>query len=105
MPGEEVSKLDTYRTALCCWTGKCLERTASRPLPPLARTRPDARTIPIIAMTANIFDEDVQRSLQVGMNALSKPVDPKHLFQTLEELIWEAKQSEDGQGRRRRKTR
>ena len=55
-----------------------------------ALDRPDARTIPIIAMTANAFDEDVQQSLQVGMNAhLSKPVEPEHLYQTLEELIWE----------------
>ncbi len=53
-------------------------------------TREDAKTIPIIAMTANAFDEDVQRSLQVGMNAhLSKPVEPEQLYQTLEELIWE----------------
>ena len=53
--------------------------------------RPDAKSIPIIALTANAFDEDVQRSLQAGMNAhLSKPVDPEHLYQTLEELIWEA---------------
>ena len=52
--------------------------------------RPDAKTIPIIAMTANAFDEDVQRSLQVGMNAhLSKPVESDHLYKTLEELIWE----------------
>ena len=52
--------------------------------------RLDAKTIPIIALTANAFDEDVQRSLQVGMDAhLSKPVDPEHLYQTLEELIWE----------------
>ena len=59
-----------------------------------ALDRPDARTIPIIAMTANAFDEDVQRSLQVGMNAhLSKPVEPDHLFQTMEELIWEAEDS------------
>ncbi|MBQ9492856.1 MAG: response regulator [Oscillibacter sp.] len=50
--------------------------------------RPDAKTIPIIAMTANAFDEDVQRSLQAGMNAhLSKPVDPERLFDTLETLI------------------
>ncbi len=60
-----------------------------------ALDRPDARTVPIIAMTANAFDEDVQRSLQVGMNAhLSKPVDPEQLYQTLEELIWEAERSE-----------
>ena len=52
--------------------------------------RLDAKTIPIIALTANAFDEDVQRSLQVGMDAhLSKPVEPDRLYQTLEELIWE----------------
>ena len=52
--------------------------------------RPDAKTIPIIAMTANAFDEDVQRSLQVGMDAhLTKPVESERLYQTLEELIWE----------------
>ena len=56
-----------------------------------AMDRPDAKTIPIIALTANAFDEDVQRSLQAGMNAhLTKPVDSDRLFQTLEELIYEA---------------
>ena len=53
-----------------------------------ALDRPDAKTVPIIAITANAFDEDVQRSLQAGMNAhLSKPVDPEKLYQTLEEFI------------------
>lgn len=53
-----------------------------------AMNRPDAKTVPIIALTANAFDEDVQRSLQVGMNAhLSKPVDPELLFETLERFI------------------
>ncbi len=53
-----------------------------------AMDRPDAKSIPIVAMTANAFDEDVQRSLQVGMNAhLSKPVEPDALFETLETLI------------------
>ena len=55
-----------------------------------ALSRVDAKKIPIIAMTANAFDEDVQRSLQAGMNAhLSKPVEPEHIYRTLEELIWE----------------
>ncbi len=53
-----------------------------------ALDRPDAKTVPIIALTANAFDEDVQRSLQAGMNAhLSKPVDNEALFATLESLI------------------
>ncbi|MER1993865.1 MAG: response regulator, partial [Eubacteriales bacterium] len=53
-----------------------------------ALPRPDAKRIPIVALTANAFDEDVQRSLQVGMNAhLSKPVEPDALFDTLETLI------------------
>ena len=50
--------------------------------------RLDAKTIPIIALTANAFDEDVQRSMQAGLNAhLSKPVEPEALFETQENLI------------------
>jgi CheY-like chemotaxis protein len=53
-----------------------------------AMDRADAKTVPIIALTANAFDEDVQRSLQAGLNAhLSKPVEPGILFSTLESLI------------------
>ena len=53
-----------------------------------AMDRPDAKTIPIIALTANAFDEDVQRSMQAGLNAhLSKPVQPEVLYETLENLI------------------
>lgn len=53
-----------------------------------ASGRPDAKTIPIIALTANAFDEDVQRSMQAGLNAhLSKPVEPDALFETLETFI------------------
>ena len=55
-----------------------------------ATDRADAKTIPIIALTANAFDEDVQRSMQAGLNAhLSKPVEPDLLFETLEELLAE----------------
>ncbi len=53
-----------------------------------AMDRADAKTIPIIALTANAFDEDVQRSLQAGLNAhLSKPVVPEAIYETLESLI------------------
>ncbi len=53
-----------------------------------ALNRPDAQSIPVIALTANAFDEDVQKSLQAGLNAhLSKPVEPDNLFETLESLI------------------
>ena len=35
-------------------------------------------------MTANVFDEDVERSLEAGMNAhLSKPIEPNVLYETL----------------------
>ena len=55
--------------------------------------REDAKRIPIIALTANAFDEDVQQSLQAGMNAhLSKPVESEHLLRVLGELIYEAEE-------------
>ena len=53
-----------------------------------AMNRRDAKSVPIIALTANAFDEDVQQSMQAGLNAhLSKPVEPDILFETLEELL------------------
>ena len=53
-----------------------------------ALDHPDAKTVPIIAMTANAFDEDVQRSLKAGMNAhLTKPADPEQLYAALQEFI------------------
>ena len=48
-------------------------------------SREDCQRIPIIAMSANAFDEDVKRSLASGMNAhLSKPVNIDKLIETLE---------------------
>ncbi len=52
-----------------------------------ALDRPDTQSIPIIAMTANVFAEDVQRSLDAGMDAhISKPFDLKKLQQCLAKL-------------------
>lgn len=47
-------------------------------------SRPDAQTIPIFAMTANAFAEDVQKSLAAGMNDhLAKPIVPAYLYRKL----------------------
>ena len=51
---------------------------------------PQARGIPIIAMTANAFDEDVKNCLDAGMNAhLGKPFDPDRLYETLVDFLGE----------------
>lgn len=52
-----------------------------------ALERPDAKTIPIVAMTANAYDEDVRNAREAGMNAhLAKPIDTSLLYRTLSEL-------------------
>ena len=52
----------------------------------------DARTIPIIAMTANAFDDDIEKSKAAGMNAhLAKPA---RLFQTLYVFIFKSYEAE-----------
>ena len=46
--------------------------------------RPDAKTVPIIAMTANAFSEDIQAAKDAGMNDhISKPIDVSKLTETL----------------------
>ena len=45
---------------------------------------PESQAIPIIAMTANAFHEDVVSALSAGMNShISKPIDPECLYQVL----------------------
>ena len=51
-----------------------------------ALNRPDAGTVPIIAMTANAFAEDAQKCLEAGMNAhLAKPLD----IEKVKKIIYE----------------
>jgi signal transduction histidine kinase/ActR/RegA family two-component response regulator len=46
--------------------------------------RADAQVVPVIAMTANAYDEDMRKSREAGMDAhLSKPVLPEQLYETL----------------------
>ena len=50
--------------------------------------REDCHTIPIIAMSANAFDDDLKKSVECGMNGhLSKPVEVDKLYQMLDEAI------------------
>lgn len=49
---------------------------------------PQSATIPIIAMTANAFAEDIKNALSAGMNAhIAKPIDPQKLYETLAAYI------------------
>lgn len=55
-----------------------------------AMDRPDAKTIPIFAMTANAFTEDRRKALESGMNEhLSKPIDPDALYRLLVKYLTE----------------
>lgn len=66
-----------------------------------ASGHPDAKTIPIIAMTANAYADDVERSLKAGMNGhLAKPLDAGKLVDTVADYYKRKTENEnhDGQG-------
>ena len=49
---------------------------------------PDLASIPILAMTANAFEEDKQEALKCGMNGhIAKPIDVSVLFETLDTVL------------------
>mgnify|MGYP003823071785 CR=1 FL=1 len=49
-----------------------------------AADRPDADTVPIFAMTADAFSDDIQKCLDAGMNGhIAKPINPDKLFEVL----------------------
>ncbi len=51
-------------------------------------SHPEAKSIPIIAMTANAFSEDVKEALDAGMNRhVAKPIDMDHLSHTIRDLL------------------
>lgn len=53
-----------------------------------ALNRPDAKTVPIIALTANAYDEDIKQTADAGMTAhIAKPVEARTLYQTLESYL------------------
>ena len=53
-----------------------------------AMTRADAKHIPIIAMTADAFEEDIEKAKAAGITSyLAKPVNVKLLYETLENLL------------------
>lgn len=53
-----------------------------------ALKRPDANKIPIIAMSADAFEDDVQKCLNAGMNGhIAKPIVPELLYKELSEMV------------------
>lgn len=60
-----------------------------------ALNRADARLVPIIALTANAFESDVNASMEAGMNAhLAKPADADELYETLRRSIQKTSEAE-----------
>ncbi len=58
--------------------------------------RPDAATVPVIAMTADVFKEDIRRCREAGMDAhIGKPVELDKLFSTLQRFLNKQQEPEE----------
>ena len=65
-----------------------------------ALPRGDAGTVPIIAMTADAFEEDIRRAYEAGMDGyLTKPIDSEKLFRTLASALENGRGTDRGEHR------
>lgn len=63
-----------------------------------ASQHPEAQTIPIFAMTANAFTEDVNQAMEAGMDGhIAKPIDTQILYSTLADLFQRQTPTDNGQ--------
>lgn len=58
---------------------------------------PDAKRIPIVAMTANSFKEDMEAAENAGMNGfVSKPIDIQYLYQVMYDVLLDSGKEKEG---------
>lgn len=54
----------------------------------MQQTTPYFKQLPILAMTANVLEEDMTATVEAGMNEhLSKPIEPEELYRALDRWI------------------
>jgi len=62
--------------------------TATRTIRRMEKEEKRRVRVPIVAMSANAFDEDVEKSMAAGMDGhLAKPIDPAIMYAVLDEVL------------------